>query len=57
MIATPTGGTGTEVAAGATLALNERTSVYGEIGQLRASGGSTRTRGGLNASVGMKVLW
>ena len=57
VVATPTGGTGTEVAAGATLALNERTSVYGEIGQLRASGGSTRTGGGLNASVGMKVLW
>ncbi|SEK16410.1 MULTISPECIES: autotransporter outer membrane beta-barrel domain-containing protein [unclassified Variovorax] len=57
VIGTPTGGTRTEVAMGATLALSERTSLYGEIGQLNASGGNTRTEGGVNASVGLKMRW
>ncbi|QNK67619.1 autotransporter outer membrane beta-barrel domain-containing protein [Variovorax sp. PAMC26660] len=57
VIGTPTGGTRTEVAMGATLALSERTSLYGEVGQLNASGGNTRTEGGVNASVGLKMRW
>jgi outer membrane autotransporter protein len=56
-IATRTGGTSTELAAGATLRLTQNMSVYGELGKVWASGGETRTKGGLNASVGVKIRW
>ena len=56
-IATRTGGTSTEVAAGATLQLTQNMSLYGELGKLWASSGGARTKSGLNGSVGMQVRW
>ncbi|MGJ7554813.1 autotransporter outer membrane beta-barrel domain-containing protein [Variovorax sp. RB3P1] len=56
-IATRTGGTSTELAAGGTLQLTESTSMYAELGKLWASGGDTRTKGGVQASLGVKVRW
>jgi outer membrane autotransporter protein len=56
-IATRTGGTSTELAAGATLRLTPGMSLYGEVGKLWASGGGARVKSGLNASVGLKVRW
>lgn len=45
-IATATGGTSTEMAAGATLALSASTSLYGELGKLWASGGGAHAAAG-----------
>lgn len=56
-IATRTGGTSTEVAAGATLQLTQNMSLYGELGKLWASSGGARTKSGLNGSVGVQVRW
>jgi outer membrane autotransporter protein len=56
-IATPTGGTSTELAGGFTLALGSRTSVYGEVGKLWASGGDARVKSAINASVGVRMKW
>jgi outer membrane autotransporter protein len=56
-IGTRTGSTSTELAAGATLAVGERTSLYAEAGKLFASGGSARVKSGINASLGMRVKW
>ncbi|MGJ7566141.1 autotransporter outer membrane beta-barrel domain-containing protein [Variovorax sp. GB1R11] len=56
-IATRTGGTSTELAGGATLQLTESTSLYAELGKLWASGGDTRTKGSVQASLGVKVRW
>ncbi|MGF6350498.1 autotransporter outer membrane beta-barrel domain-containing protein [Variovorax sp. W2I14] len=56
-IGTRTGGTSTEFAGGATLAVGERTSLYAEVGKLFASGGDARVKSGINASVGMRVKW
>ena len=56
-ILTPTGGTSTEAALGANWQVTPAVGVYGELGQLWASGGSTRTKGGPNASLGVKVRW
>jgi outer membrane autotransporter protein len=56
-IATLTGGTSTELAAGATLRLTQSTSLYGEVGKVWASGGDARVKGGLNSSVGVKIRW
>ncbi|MGO4391386.1 autotransporter outer membrane beta-barrel domain-containing protein [Variovorax sp. M-6] len=56
-IGTRTGGTSTELAAGATLALSSTTSLYGELGKLWASGGDARASSGINASLGVKVRW
>ncbi|RYF13207.1 MAG: autotransporter domain-containing protein, partial [Comamonadaceae bacterium] len=56
-ILTRTGGTSSELAAGATLALGPMTSLYGEIGKLWASGGNTRVKSSVNASLGVKVRW
>ncbi|MDQ0073120.1 subtilase-type serine protease [Variovorax boronicumulans] len=56
-IGTRTGGTSTELAGGASLAVGERTSLYAEVGKLFASGGSARVKSGINASVGMRVKW
>lgn len=56
-VATGTGGVSTELAAGATLALSARTSLYGEIGTVWAASGPARHRGGPNGSVGVRVRW
>jgi outer membrane autotransporter protein len=56
-IATRTGGTSTEVAAGATLQLSAATSVYGEVGKLYASGGEETIESGVQGSVGLRVRW
>ncbi|KIQ19098.1 hypothetical protein RT97_28870 [Variovorax paradoxus] len=56
-IRSETGSTSTEVAGGVTLAVGERTAIYGELGKLWASGGAARVKSSLNASVGVRVRW
>lgn len=56
-IDTLAGGRSAELAVGATLAVSERSSVYGELGQLWASGGNARTKSGLSGSVGVQLQW
>ncbi|MBU1357483.1 MAG: autotransporter domain-containing protein, partial [Gammaproteobacteria bacterium] len=56
-IASAAGGSSTELAAGMTLALGERTSVYAESGKLWASGGDARVKSGVQGSVGLRVKW
>ncbi|VTU23607.1 Fluffing protein [Variovorax sp. PBS-H4] len=56
-IASSRGSTSTELAAGFTLGLSESTSLYGEVGKLWASGGDTRVKSQLDASVGLRVRW
>jgi outer membrane autotransporter protein len=56
-IATPTGGTSAELAAGFTLALSKNSSLYGEFGKLWATAGASRTGGGINGSVGVRARW
>ncbi|MEZ2298520.1 autotransporter outer membrane beta-barrel domain-containing protein [Variovorax sp. RCC_210] len=56
-IRSETGSTSTEVAGGLTLALGERTAIYGELGKLWASGGAARVKSSVNASVGVRVRW
>ena len=56
-IATRTGGTSTELAAGATLALNDRVSLYGELGKLWASGGSAKVSSSVQGSLGARFKW
>ncbi len=56
-IASSSGNTSTELAAGFTLGLSESTSLYGEVGKLWASGGDTRVKSSIDASVGIKVRW
>ncbi|RYF13459.1 MAG: autotransporter outer membrane beta-barrel domain-containing protein [Comamonadaceae bacterium] len=56
-IATRTGGTSTELAAGATLALNDRVSLYGELGKLWASGGSAKVGSSVQGSLGARFKW
>lgn len=56
-IVTRTGGTSTEIAAGATLQLSAATSVYGEPGKLYAAGGEERIGSGAQGSVGLRVRW
>ncbi|RYF72585.1 MAG: hypothetical protein EOO29_28110 [Comamonadaceae bacterium] len=56
-IATRSGGTSSELAAGATWQVSQSTSLYGEVGKLWASGGSARTKSGINGSLGVKVRW
>lgn len=51
------GYTATELATGASLQINRRTSIYGEVGKLWAIGGNSRIKSGLQASVGVKVQW
>jgi fibronectin-binding autotransporter adhesin len=54
---TPTGGTSTEAVLGVNWQVSPSTGIYGEVGQLWASGGKARTRGGPNASLGVMVRW
>ena len=56
-IATRTGGSSGELAAGATWQLSPSTSLYGEIGKLWDVSGDARTSSGINGAVGVKVLW
>nr|WP_257214792.1 autotransporter outer membrane beta-barrel domain-containing protein [Variovorax sp. 54] len=56
-VASSTGGTSTELATGATLALSTTTSLYGELSKLSASGGGARSSSGVNTSVGIKMRW
>ena len=56
-ITTPTGGTSTEWALGANWQISPTVSMYGELGQMWASGGSAKTKGGPNASLGVKMRW
>lgn len=51
------GYTATELAAGASLQLTPTTSLYGEVGKLWANGGDSRVKSGVQASVGLRVLW
>ncbi|MEJ8859955.1 autotransporter-associated beta strand repeat-containing protein [Variovorax robiniae] len=46
-----------EAAAGATLALNPATSLYGEIGHLWSIGGDATLKSAVQASLGIKVRW
>lgn len=57
-IATRTGGTSTELTAGATLQLTQGASIYAELGKLWSSGGNVRTRSnGIEGSVGVRIRW
>jgi outer membrane autotransporter protein len=56
-IASSTGGTSAELAAGATLALTPTFALYGELGKLWSAGGDTRVKSSVQASVGARVLW
>lgn len=46
-----------EVAAGATLALTQATSLYGEIGTLWNIGGDASVKSSVQGSLGIKVRW
>ncbi|MDQ7956388.1 MAG: autotransporter domain-containing protein, partial [Pseudomonadota bacterium] len=54
---TATGGSSAELVAGASWQFRPGASLYGEVGKSWATGGDTRVRGGLNASLGVKVRW
>lgn len=56
-LATRTGGTRGELAAGATLQLGSGMSVYGELGKLWALGGGARTHSSIQGSLGLLVHW
>lgn len=56
-IRSETGSSSTELAGGVTLALGDRTAIYGEIGKLWASGGPARVKSSVNAAVGVRVRW
>jgi outer membrane autotransporter protein len=56
-ITTRTGGTSSELAAGATWQLSQSTSLYGEVGKLWATGGDACTRSGVSGSIGLTYGW
>lgn len=56
-VTAPVGGTSTELAGGFTLALNQTTSLYGEVGKLWSSGGDAKVRSGINGSLGVRMKW
>ncbi|MDQ0012214.1 outer membrane autotransporter protein [Variovorax boronicumulans] len=56
-VGAPIGGTSTELAAGFTLAVSQRTSIYGELGKQWASGGDARVGSSINAAAGVRVKW
>ena len=51
------GYTATEMGVGASLHLNKRISLYGELGKLWANGGDSRVKSGVQASMGVRVQW
>ncbi|VWX62173.1 Outer membrane protein IcsA autotransporter (fragment) [Burkholderiales bacterium 8X] len=52
-----TGGSSVEAAGGFTLALNDSTYLYGELGKVWRMGGDVSTRSVLRASLGLRVRW
>ncbi|MGJ7498299.1 autotransporter outer membrane beta-barrel domain-containing protein [Variovorax sp. RT4R15] len=56
-ITSRTGSTVSELAGGLTLALNQTTSVYGEVGKLWASGGDAKVKSALQGSLGVRIKW
>lgn len=56
-IASRTGFTSTELAAGFTLALSPAASVYGEVGKLYSTGGDARVKSSVQGSLGLRVRW
>lgn len=56
-IKTRGGHTSTALAAGATLQLNPRTGLYGELSRHWANGGQTRVKSGVQAGIGVKLRW
>jgi autotransporter-associated beta strand protein len=56
-VGAPIGSTSAELAAGFTLAVSQRTSVYGELGKLWATGGAARVGSSINAAAGVRVKW
>ncbi len=51
------GGSSSALDIGATLSISPATDLYAEFSKLWSSGGNSRTRGGVNASVGVRVRW
>lgn len=56
-IASRTGGTSGELAAGATLQVSAAWSAYGEIGKLWAMGGAQRSASSVQGSLGVRAKW
>lgn len=56
-IASASGYSAAEVAAGATLALTPAVNLYGEVGHLFDVGGSARVQSSVQGSVGLRVRW
>ncbi|MGJ7507098.1 autotransporter outer membrane beta-barrel domain-containing protein [Variovorax sp. GT1P44] len=56
-IASPTGYTSTELAAGMTLALSTTTTLYGEVGHLFSAGGDVKVKSSVQGSLGLRVSW
>ena len=56
-IASATGYTTTELAAGATLALTPNCTLYGEVGQLYNAGGQSTVKSSVLGSLGLRVSW
>ncbi|MDM0104149.1 autotransporter outer membrane beta-barrel domain-containing protein [Variovorax sp. J22R24] len=56
-IASSTGYTSTEVAAGMTLALTPVVTLYGEAGRLFNAGGDVKVKSSVQGSLGMRVSW
>ncbi|MET3384026.1 outer membrane autotransporter protein [Variovorax paradoxus] len=56
-ITSRTGSTVSELAGGLTLALNQTTSIYGEVGKLWASGGASDVKTSLQGSIGLRMKW
>ncbi|MDM0074340.1 autotransporter outer membrane beta-barrel domain-containing protein [Variovorax sp. J2P1-59] len=56
-IASATGHTSTEVAAGMTLALTRVVTLYGELGRLFNAGGEVKVKSSVQGSLGMRVSW
>lgn len=46
-----------ELAGGLTLALNQTTSIYGEVGKRWAAGGATDVKTSLQGSLGLRIKW
>lgn len=56
-IASASGYTSTELAAGMTLALTPTATLYGEVGQLYNAGGDAKVKSSLQGSIGMRLSW
>ena len=56
-IASASGYTATEVAAGVSLALTPATTVYGDIGRTFSAGGDARVKSSVQGTVGLRVSW